>query len=230
MLNSVFASQPNMGHSFRPVPEDPNRWRQSSRIICEVLTKWQVYPGSHIGQHTETVGLQQGQVPQDLHWTPQWEILHLCKFLSDRREGECRLKPVLLIPVLDWIWHIVCLFDAVDCVGFRRQLCIHLEPANKRGGPEATRTHRWGSASIWGESKQQVHCIVTYGTCMEVEHKKRTSLFLPPKGPTQPPVPWVLGSHSLGGKAVGECSAHEVPSLKFGSDTDYPDEILHGFY
>jgi hypothetical protein len=41
----------------------------------------------------------------------------------------------------------VCLFDAVDCLGFRRQLCVHLEPANERGGPEAARTHRWDSGS-----------------------------------------------------------------------------------
>ena len=57
------------------------------------------------------MGLQQREVPQDIHRTPQWKVLHLCKFLSDRREGESRLWWLLLKAAHSTDWHIlfVCL-------------------------------------------------------------------------------------------------------------------------
>lgn len=73
------------------------------------------------------------------------------------------LKPVPLVLELDQLTYFICVFHAVDCVRVRRQLCLHLEPADKRGGPETARTHRWEVASIWRANRQHVPCIV-YGS------------------------------------------------------------------
>lgn len=57
--------------------KNSHRRRQSSSILCEVLTERQVYLGCDTGQHTQTVGLQPGQVSQNVYWTQQREILYL---------------------------------------------------------------------------------------------------------------------------------------------------------
>ena len=44
----------------------------------------EVHPGSHPGQHVEAVGLQQGEVSQDLHRAQEREVLHLRKLQRHR--------------------------------------------------------------------------------------------------------------------------------------------------
>lgn len=44
------------------------------------FSKWQVHPGRNLGQHTEALGLQQREVPEDIHRPQEREILHFANF------------------------------------------------------------------------------------------------------------------------------------------------------
>ena len=46
----------------------------------------EIHPGGHAGQHAEAVGLQQGQVSQDLHRPQEREVLRLRQLQRHRSE------------------------------------------------------------------------------------------------------------------------------------------------
>jgi hypothetical protein len=58
-------------------------------IIHCLSTSREVHPGGDAGQHAEAVGLQQGQVPQDLHRTQEREVLRLCQLQRYRLVAAC---------------------------------------------------------------------------------------------------------------------------------------------
>ncbi len=66
---------PNLGHRIRPVSENSDRRRQPSGLVRQVLAEWKVHPGSHTRQHAQVVGLQQGQVPEDVHRPQERKVL-----------------------------------------------------------------------------------------------------------------------------------------------------------
>ena len=66
---------PNLGHRIRPVFEDSDRRRQPSGLVRQVLAEREVHPSSHARQHAQVVGLQQGQVPEDVHRPQERKVL-----------------------------------------------------------------------------------------------------------------------------------------------------------
>ena len=86
--NTCFLSQSYLGHGFGTVFEDSNWWWQSTSLLCQVLTQWEVYFGSHLGQYSQTLGLLQGKVFENLHWTQKRKVLYLCQLLGYWRKGE----------------------------------------------------------------------------------------------------------------------------------------------
>ncbi len=70
------------GASLLQAP-DPGSATLLYNIIIHCLSR-EVYPGGDAGQHAEAVGLQQGQVPQDLYRTQEREVLRLCQLQRHR--------------------------------------------------------------------------------------------------------------------------------------------------
>lgn len=79
-----------MGYSFRTVLKDSYRRRQSSSVVCEILAKRKVHFSSHAGQHIETLGLQQGEMLEDVHRPQEREVLYIRQFLRNGWKGTRR--------------------------------------------------------------------------------------------------------------------------------------------
>ena len=56
-ISFIVCWQSYLGYGFGPVFENVNRWRQPTRIVCQVFAQRQVHPGGHFGQHSKVVGL-----------------------------------------------------------------------------------------------------------------------------------------------------------------------------
>jgi len=106
----------HLGHGFRPVSQDPDRRRQPSGLLRQVLAQRKVHLGCHARQHPQVVGLQQRQVPENVQRPQKRKVLHLRKFFGDR-------------------WK-------VDRFGVRGQPGLHLEPADEGDRSEVARSHR----------------------------------------------------------------------------------------
>jgi hypothetical protein len=151
-----------LGHSQRTVLKDINRWRQSTRFVCEIFAKWQIHFGSHARQHAKIVGLFERKMLENVHWSQKRAVLHFRQLLSYWWQSK-EINFYIIISLF-----INLLMFTVDRVGKRRQHGLHLELTEQRNRPALARTH-WHSFMYSVSSYRKYHRFS--GTWKRQNHK-----------------------------------------------------------